>query len=470
MKIKILLIALAVIIGINANYANCEDTESLVYVLEIDNLAIMPTVGDFIIEKISDAEMANAECLVIELDTPGGLVDTTRDIVKGILNSQVPVIVYIAPGGARAGSAGVFITLSANIAAMAPSTNIGAAHPVMLTGQIKSSSSENWLAPIATPLSKILSLTPEHEREPSPLKEEMNAIMSKKVLNDTVAWIRAIAKFRGKNVEWAENAVRESVSITEEEAVAENVVDVTATSLASLLKKIDGKKVMLMDGEKTLNTDVVTIRRFGLTQPQKLLNMVVNPTIAMILGALGMAGLFFEITHPGFGFPGAAGIICIILSVFAFHLLPINYLGIILILLAIGLFIAEVKVQSFGLLALGGIVSFILGASSLIQAPIGFDGISKSAIYITAVCLAGITVFLVTLVVKAHQRKATTGNEGMLGETGKTATDIGETGKVFIHGEYWTARLEKPGDIIPKGEKVEVVGNEGLILIVKRKL
>ncbi|MDP2960551.1 MAG: nodulation protein NfeD, partial [candidate division Zixibacteria bacterium] len=310
--------------------ANPKDPNSdkRVYLITIDG-AIGPITARIIGEVINSAVEDSAEALVVELNTPGGLDESTRLITKKILNAEVPVIVYVAPSGSRAASAGVFITLSAHIAAMAPGTNIGAAHPVSIGGQIDS-------------------------------------IMKEKVTNDAVAYIKTIANKRGRNPEWAEKAVRQSISVTEYEALKDSVIDLVANNLRELLDQIDGRKVNLPSGEKILNTKGAGVRRVEISWKDKILETISNPTIAYILFTLGMWGLFFELSNPGSILPGVVGGICLILAFFAFQTLPINYAGILLMILAVILFIAEVKVVSHGLLTIGGIISMILGSLMLI--------------------------------------------------------------------------------------------------------
>jgi len=393
---------------------------------------IGPITARIIEQAINSAVEDSSEALVIELNTPGGLDESTRLITKQILNAEVPVIVYVAPSGSRAASAGVFITLSAHIAAMAPGTNIGAAPPVSIGGQIDS-------------------------------------IMQDKVTNDAVAYIKSIANKRGRNSEWAEKAVRQSVSVTEYEALEGNVIDLVADNLRELLDRIDGRKVDLPSGERVLSTENAEIRRVEIGWRDKILEVISNPTIAYILFTIGMWGLFFELSNPGAIFPGIVGGICLILAFFAFQTLPINYAGVLLIILAIILFIAEINVVSHGALTIGGIISMVLGSLMLINSPMPYMRVSLVVILTVVIGTALFFLFAIGFGLKAQRKKVTTGDKGMIGEIGVARTDIKPEGYVFIHGETWKAECDPQTGDIEKGEKVKVVGIEKLILKVTKK-
>jgi len=400
-----------------------------VFTIEVDAI-INPATAKFIVDSIDEATQQNAQCLIIKLDTPGGLLESTRTIVKKELASTIPIIVYVAPSGARAASAGVFVTMAANIAAMAPGTHIGAAHPVTMGGEGKE-----------------------------------NKTMTEKIVNDTVAFIKNIAKTRGRNVEWAERAVVKSVSITEEEAVRLNVVNLVAPDIPTLLDKIDGRVVKFDGVTRTLHTKGIHPQPIQMSWRDRLLDIISNPTIAYILLMLGIYGIFFELSSPGAILPGVVGGIFLILAFYALQMLPVNYAGLALILFAIILFIAEVKVMSHGLLAIGGVISLFLGSMMLFQSPEAYMRVSLSVIIPAVVVSAGFFIFAVTRAINARLKKPTTGMEGLTGEVGVASTPIAPEGKVSIHGEFWNAISDKN---IEKGEKVQVIGVKNLRLQVKK--
>ncbi len=399
-----------------------------VFYIEVDGI-INPATAKFITESIDQASEKGGQCLIIQLDTPGGLMESMRMIVKKILTSNIPVIVYVGPRGARAASAGVFITLAAHISAMAPSTHIGAAHPVAL-GEGKESKT-----------------------------------MSEKIVNDTVSYIKTIAKTRGKNVDWAEKAVRKSVSITEEEALKLNVIDLISPDLHDLLSKIDGKVIKFDGVTRTLMTKGIQPRSMQMSWRYRFLDIISNPTIAYILLMLGIYGVFFELSNPGAILPGVVGGIFLILAFYSLQMLPINFAGLALILFAIILFIAEIKVVSHGLLSVGGVISLFLGSLMLIESPTEYMRISLSVIIPAVAVSAAFFAFAITKAVKARLAKPTTGIEGMIGETGIAVTSIAPEGKVSIHGEFWNVISDQN---IEKGDKVKVIGVENLKLKVKK--
>ncbi len=399
-----------------------------IFTIEVDGI-INPATAKFIIESIDIASQQGAQCLIIQLDTPGGLMESMRIIVKKILSANIPIIVYVAPSGARAASAGVFITMSAHIAVMAPSTHIGAAHPVSL-GEGKESKT-----------------------------------MSEKIVNDTVSYIKTTAKARGRNVDWAEQAVRKSVSITEEEAVKLNVVDFISPNLQDLLNKIDGK-ILKFDGvTRTLLTKGIQPRSMQMSWRYRFLDIISNPSIAYILLMLGIYGVFFELSNPGAILPGVVGGIFLILAFYALQMLPINFAGLALILFAIILFIAEIKVVSHGLLAVGGVISLFLGSLMLIESPAEYMRISLSVIIPAVLVSAAFFVFALTMAIRARLTKPTTGMEGLVGEEGIASTSISPEGKVSIHGEFWNAITDQN---IERGDKVRVIGVTNLKLKVKK--
>jgi membrane-bound serine protease (ClpP class) len=401
-----------------------------VYTIEVDGI-INPATAKFIVDSIDQATQQGAQCLIIKLDTPGGLMESMRMIVKKELASTIPIIVYVAPSGARAASAGVFVTIAANIAVMAPSTHIGAAHPVTLGGG----------------------------------EGKESKTMTEKIVNDTVSYIKTIAKNRGRNADWAEKAVVKSVSITEEEAVKLNVVDFISPDIQSLLAKIDGKVVKFNGVTRTLHTKGVQPQPIQMSWRDRLLDIISNPTIAYILLMLGIYGIFFELSSPGAILPGVVGGIFLILAFYALQMLPVNYAGLALILFAIILFIAEIKVVSHGLLAVGGVISLFLGSMMLFQSPVEYMRVSMSVIIPAVLVSAAFFIFAVTKAVNARLKKPTTGMEGLTGEVGIASTPVAPEGKVSIHGEFWNATGDQN---IEKGEKVQVIGVHNLKLKVKK--
>lgn len=392
------------------------------------NDAITPAIADFIRSAIQQSVKNGAQCLVIEMDTPGGLDLSMRDIIKDMMNADIPVVVYVAPSGARAASAGVFITLASDIAAMAPGTNIGAAHPVAMGGK-------------------------------------MDRTMTEKVVNDAVAYIESIAQKRGRNVKWASQAVRESVSITETEALKIKIIDLIAKDLDDLLTKIDGRTVEKSNRTLKLATKGAKINFLEMGFRDRFLATLSNPNIAYILMMIGLVGLYFELSNPGAIFPGVIGGICLILAFFAFRSLPVNYAGVLLILLGVILFIVEIKVPSYGLLTVGGVISLALGSIMLFESPFPYLRASLAVIIPTVAVTAGFFIFAVTMTVKAHMAKPATGREGLVGEAGKAATRLAPEGKVFVHGELWNAYTE---GTIEEGEKIRVLSAEGLNLKVEK--
>jgi membrane-bound serine protease (ClpP class) len=398
-----------------------------VLLIKIDD-PITPMIAEFIIKSIDKAAKQNAEALIIEMDTPGGLVESTREIVKKMLASDVPTVVYVAPDGSRAASAGVFITLTANIAAMAPNTRIGSASPVQMEGK-------------------------------------MDETMAKKVTNDLAAMVRGIAEKRGRNAKWAEDAVRKSISATEAEALKLGVIDLIAPDVATLLKKIDGRTVDVALGKKTLKTADAVVKEHAMGFRYKLLGIISNPNIAYILMILGFYGLYFELSNPGAILPGVAGAIFLILAFYALQTLPINYAGLMLIILAIGLFIAEAFITSHGVLGVGGAVAMLFGSLMLIDSPDPSLRISWAVIIPVVAASALLFIVTVTVAVRARRGKVDTGREGLIGMHAEAKTDIGEDGQVFLRGEYWNAQSDER---IAKGEKVTVVAVKGLRLKVKK--
>ncbi len=414
-----------------------------VQTLVIDG-AIHPASAELIERSIVRAADAGAEALVIELDTPGGLVDSTRDIVQAILASRVPVVVYVAPSGARAGSAGVFVTLAAHVAAMAPGTNIGAATPIQMGGG-------------GIPGGGAPGDTTKGGGE--------GGALGRKILNDTAAFVRTIAEKRGRNAEWAERAVREAVSATETEALAMNVIDVIAPTVPALLDSIDGRTVEVVDRDVTLHTAGARVETIEKGLRFKILDAIANPNVAFVLMLIGIYGIFFELMNPGAILPGVLGGISLLLAFFALQALPVNYVGVLLLALALILFIAEVKVVSHGILTIGGLIAFVLGATMLFEGAGPFFRVSWGVIVPAALLTAGFFVFAMSLAWRTWKTKPTTGREGLVGERGVVQRRIDPEGKVLVRGELWAARAD---ETLERGEEVEVVDAEGLELRVRR--
>ena len=422
MKSKIFVIIFLPLVFLSSGFVAAQQGD--IYIVTVAD-AISPGTADFIKSGIKTAEDNGAACIIIELDTPGGLAESMRLIVQNILASRVPVVVFVSPGGARAASAGVMITMAADVAAMAPGTNIGAAHPVGAGGK------------------------------------DIDGKMSEKVINDMVAQAKSVAERRGRNAGWVEDAIRESVSVTETEALKENIIDLIARDTDDLIRQLNGWEIkdrgpLKLDGaakiilEETLRT--------------KILRTISNPNIAYILMMIGLAGLYFELSHPGAIFPGVIGGICLILAFFALQTLPVNYAGILLIVLAIIFFIMEMKITSYGLLSIAGIVSLMLGSLMLFEGDTPDMKLSLQVLLPTIVVISGFFVAVAGLVFRAQRSRPTTGTRGLVGEIGIVKKALTPEGKVFVHGELWNARAQGP---VEEDTKVRVVKVVNLLLEVE---
>ncbi|HPQ80734.1 MAG TPA: nodulation protein NfeD [bacterium] len=436
----------------------------LLHLITLDDDIINPVSAEYIIDAVERAEAQGAVALIVELDTPGGLLTSTRTIVKRIMNAKVPVVVYVAPRGARAGSAGVFITLAAHVAAMAPSTNIGAAHPVQMQERRSSSDAFEELA------KRLITKGAKKEKDgkeekPKEEKKPPAQPMEQKILNDTKAWVEAIARERGRNPAWAVKAVEESVSVPESEALKLGIIDLEADSRAKLIEKINGLTVEIDGNLVSIDTKdarlIETPKNFRL----RWLMALAHPNIAYILMMLGFYGLLFEFTHPGTTFPGIIGATCLILAFFGLQVLPTNYAGVALIVLAIGMFIAEIKVTSYGLLTIGGVIALFFGSLILFSSPYDFMRVSIPVVLSFTLATMAIASFLAIMVVRSSRRHAVTGAEGLIGEAGEVKSWESGRGKIFVHGEIWDA---KSVEEIKAGESVEVESVEGMTLVVKR--
>jgi membrane-bound serine protease (ClpP class) len=400
-------------------------------VVQIDlNDIVHPVSASYVSEGIKHAKDIGAQAVILRLDTPGGLADSMREVVETVLSSPVPVITWVGPNGARAASAGFFILLAGDVAVMAPGTNAGAAHPVTATGQ------------------------------------KIEAVMEKKIVSDASAYIRSYTAKRGRNAQLAESAVTESRSFTAEEALKDNLIDAVISDVQGIIDQYDGKEIRRFDDRPVrLHLHGASIQTTQMTARQKILSRVLDPNLALILALAGLLGLYVEITHPGLIAPGIIGAISLILALFAFNMLPVNWAGAALILLAIVLFVLEATITSHGLLAIGGIIAMIAGGLMLVEGPIPQLRVRLSTALGLAFPFAIITVVLVRLVYLSHRRKSIVGEEAMVGEVGIAKSDVHKEGKVLIHGEYWNACSERP---IPAGARVRVVKVHGLTIEVEQ--
>ena len=398
--------------------------ENQIYVIDV-SAAISPGVAEFVKQGIARASEEGAACLVIELNTPGGLADSMRDIVMAIYASRVPVVVYVSPSGARAASAGVMVTIAADVAAMAPGTNIGAASPVNVGGK------------------------------------EIDETMSKKITNDMVAYVKGIAGKRGRNVEWVEQAVRESVSVTAAEALEKKIIDIIAKDLDDLIEQINGREI---PDKGVLRLDDAEVVRLKESIRTKILKTISDPNIAYILMMIGLAGIYFELSHPGSIFPGVVGGIAIILAFFSFQTLPVDYAGILLIILALVFFIMEMKIASYGLLSVAGVVSLLLGSLMLFEGDYPGQELTWGVLIPTVAIVSLFFAGVAALAFKAQMLNTQTGAAGLIGEIGVVVDALSPEGKVSVHGELWKATARAP---IQKGVKVRVNKVENLVIEVE---
>jgi membrane-bound serine protease (ClpP class) len=388
---------------------------------------INPVAAEYLHDALAAAEAGHAQALIVKLDTPGGLDTSMRLIIKDFTNAALPVAVYVSPSGGRAASAGVFITMAAHVAAMAPGTNIGAAHPVAMGGG------------------------------------EMDKTMKEKVENDSVSYIKSIAEQRGRNVKWAEDAVRKSVSVTEKEALDLRIIDLVVEDIPALLEKMDGRKVALAGGSVTLQTRGAEARAFPMGWRMEALKALSDPNIAMLLMTIGTIGILAELYNPGAILPGIVGAISLILAFYSLQSLPINYAGVLLVVLGVIFFVLEIQVASYGLLTLGGIAAMTLGGLLLVKTDAPFMQVSLSFLLPTVITAAAIMFGMAWLAMKARRRGPVTGRESMIGEIATARTDVAPHGQVFLHGELWDAVSEQP---IKRGDEAEVRSIEGLTLKV----
>jgi membrane-bound serine protease (ClpP class) len=426
---KIRNIAIAILVLFSALPARGE-------IARIDlNGAIDPVTAGFVVRCITRAENEHAQLLLIRLQTPGGFGSSMEEIITKMLSSGVPVVVYVAPSGAKAASAGFFILIASDIAAMAPGTNTGAAHPLMAIAGFPVDGGQS------------------------------GKTLTEKITSNATAYLRSIAGKRNRNVAEAEKGVAESKSFTEAEALNAHLIDFIAKDESELLARLQGYRVRFFSGEeRVLQTQSQSVVDYQMSAREKLLAAITQPNFALLLGVVGLILLYFEFSHPGFIAPGVIGGICVLLSVLGFSFLPINYVGILLILLAIGLFIAEVKVGGFGVLGIGGVVSMVIGMLILVDSPDPAVRITLFTALSLALPFAAIFLILLVALIRSFKQKAATGDQGMIGLVGVADNDIHASGRVLVRGEYWTARSSSP---VSAGKSVKVLAVENLTLIVE---
>jgi membrane-bound serine protease (ClpP class) len=430
------------------------------------NDAIGPATSDYIKRGLDQARLDNAALVILQLDTPGGLDTAMRSIIRSIIASPVPVAIYVSPSGARAASAGTYMLYAAHIAAMAPATNLGAATPVQIGG----------LPGIEPGDEKPEQTKPVDKQEGDKKKDKEDKAapaaapaghgdtMTRKMVNDAVAYIRSLAEMRGRNADWAEKAVRQAASLSAKQALAQGVIDVVATDIPDLLRQINGRKVTLTGGERVLDTEGLQLKLIEPDWRNELLSIITNPNIAYILMLLGIYGLFFELANPGFILPGVIGAISLLLALYAMQVLPINYAGLGLIILGIAFMIGEAFMPSFGVLGIGGIVSFVIGSIILFDTNGGNVAISLPLIVAVSLLTAGFFFFLMHVVIRSFRKPVVSGKEQMVGSLAEVQEGFNREGRVFVHGEIWQATSDAP---LQPGDKAVVTGMEGLTLKIE---
>jgi membrane-bound serine protease (ClpP class) len=445
--------------------------------------ALGVATSEYIIAGIEDAAAQDAKLVIIRMDTPGGLVEPMRNIVSAILNSDVPVVTYVSPGGARADSAGTYILLASHVAAMAPTTHLGAATPVSMMGGNPDSKEKNPFERPDSPTSQDKpkdaaedsagdtakdttkdSAGDDSSSEPSGSQQSApGTAMERKILNDSIAYIRGLAERHGRNVDWAERAVRDAATLTSEEALEQNVIDVISVSQAALLQDIDGREVRMSDASMTLETASLVVESIEPSWRIKFLSTIANPQIALLLLLVGVYGLLFEGYNPGAIVPGVVGVVCLLMAAYALQVIPVNYAGLALIIVGIVLIIAEAFVPSFGALGLGGIVAFIVGSIIMFDSDIPGFGISIPFVVTFAIVTGVALLWMVSFLVRLQKRGAVSGEESIIGGTAVAMESFSGHGKVWLEGESWQAESDSP---VEKDQEVVVTGMEGLVLRV----
>jgi membrane-bound serine protease (ClpP class) len=429
-SILVIMVLLGSGILLNAEEASAPAEIRVVRVAGVIN----PVLADFISAELTAANTGSARAFLIEMDTPGGLDTSMRIIIQQILSSRIPVIVYVYPSGARAASAGALITLAADFAAMAPGTNIGAAHPVAIGPGGSSGNGQG-------------------------------DTMMEKVVNDAVAYARSLADQRGRNRAWAEQIVRESISTPAQEALELKVIDLIAANESTLLKELDGRTYLRNGQAHKLETQGVVLSYAEMTWRQEIFNTISDPNVAYMLLMLGMLGIFFEISQPGVILPGAIGALALLLAFLGFQTLPVNYVGALLILLAIILFILEVKVVSYGMLTVAGLIAMSFGSLILVDSPEPYLQISRTVIAATVAVCGGFISLVLIFVVRVQKSRFVSGLEGMVGERGQAVTELDPRGRVYVHGEYWDAHSDQT---IAEGSEIEIVRAEANLKLLVR--
>jgi len=414
-----------------------------IWVIDIDG-AIGPATSDYVLRGIADAEKADAKLVVLRMNTPGGLDNAMRDIIEAILSSDVPVASYVGPKGARAASAGTYISYASHVAAMAPATNLGAATPVQMG------------APTL----------PSPDQDGSPTQTDQATAMEKKMVNDASAYIRGLAELRDRNADWAEAAVREAASLDAESALAENVIDIIATDIPDLRTQLEGLVIDLDGKEVTLNLEGVDLYYYEADLRTEILSILTNPSMILVLGMIGIYGIILEFYNPGALVPGVIGAICLLLAAYSVQLLPLNYAGLALIILGVALMVAEAMIPSFGILGIGGIIAFSIGGLMLFDTEIDAFQVGLPTIAATATISALLLVFTVRIAIRVHKKRIKTGLNSLIGESGQALEDFAREGQVRVGAEIWRAVSEAP---VEKGDDISVTSVDGLVLHVEKK-
>lgn len=421
------------------------------------NDAIGPASADFLINALDDANAAGADLVVVELNTPGGLDQAMRDIISAILASPVPVATWVAPGGARAASAGTYILYASHFAAMAPATNVGSSTPVSIGG---------GSSPLPIPSAPEQSDAPETEEDSTSGDSTGGTAMERKVINDAVAYLRGLAELRGRNMEWAERTVREAANLTASDALEMNVIDLMANDINELLRQLDGRTTTIADQTVTMDLSDPQVTRIEPGWRYDFLSIITNPNVAYILLMIGFYGLILEFYNPGMGLPGVTGVICLLLGAYALQMLPINYAGLALIIVGVGLMIVEAMSPSFGIFGLGGAVAFVLGSVILMDTDLEAFRISLAIIGAFAVTSMGIFIFSLSMLLRARRQKVVTGEESMIGSQAVALEAFNGQGHVRAFSENWKAESKEP---VEKGSELTITGIDGLVLKVKKQ-